>query len=166
MGPVDKLSSKKPMLDRIDRALLRALAVDARASGATLAALAGVAESTVSLRLRQLRSSGLIRGFRADVDLAALGAPLQAMIAVRLGNHSRPLVDSFRGAAPSWPGVVSLFHTAGAEDYLLHVVARDADDLRDFVLQFLASHPAVQHTTTNLIFEHVAGVGWQDLVAE
>lgn len=116
------------------------------------------------MRLRQLRSTGLIRGYRADIDLAALGASLQAMIAVRLGNHSRPEVDSFRAAAPTWPGVLSLFHTGGTDDYLLHVAARDADGLRDFVLSYLASHPAVQHTTTNLIFEHVDGQGWQELM--
>lgn len=158
------MASKKPVLDRIDRGLLRALAVDARASGAALATALGVAESTVSLRLRQLRAGGLVRGYRADVDLAALGISLQALIAVRLGQHSRTEVDSFRAAAPGWPGVLSMFHTAGADDYLLHVVARDAEDLREFVLRHLATHPAVQHSETNLIFEHVEGSGWHSLV--
>ena len=153
-------------LDRVDRALLRALSRDARASGAALATAVGVAESTVSLRLRSLRQRGLVRGYRADVDLAALGVSLQALIAVRLGQHSRAEVDRFRALAPTWPGVLSMFHTAGADDYLLHVVARDADALRDFVLEHLAAHPAVAHTETNLIFEHVEGGGWQDLVRD
>ena len=156
--------AKKAVLDRIDRALLRALAADARASGAALAAAVGVAESTVSTRLRSLRASGLIRGYRADVDLSVLGLSLQALIAVRLGQHNRKAVDSFRQAAPNRPGVLSMFHTAGADDYLLHVVAADAEGLRDFVLTHLATHPAVAHSETNLIFEHVDGRGWQDLV--
>jgi DNA-binding Lrp family transcriptional regulator len=59
-----------------------------------------------------------------------------------------------------------MFHTAGADDYLLHVVARDAEDLRRFVLSYLAGHPAVAHSETNLIFEHVEGRGWQALVDE
>lgn len=156
--------TKKPQLDRIDRALLRALSSDARASGAALATAVGVAESTVSARLRNLRASGLIRGYRADIDLSVLGLSLQALIAVRLGRHNRDAVDSFRAAAPTWPGVLSMFHTAGADDYLLHVVASDAEDLREFVLTHLATHPAVSHSETNLIFEHVDGSGWQDLV--
>lgn len=160
------MPSQKPALDRIDRALLRALASDARASGATLAAVVGVAESTISLRLRKLKASGLIRGYRADIDLSVVGISLQALIAVRLGQHSRAVVDSFRSAAPTWPGVLSMFHTAGADDYLLHVVARDAAGLREFVLQHLATHPAVKHSETNLIFEHVEGSGWQALVAD
>lgn len=155
----------KNSLDRIDRALLTALSRNARASGAALATTVGVAESTISLRLKALSRRGLVRGYRADVDLAALGVSLQALIAVRLGQHDRAQVDGFRAAAPTWPGVLSMFHTAGADDYLLHVVARDADDLRSFVLNHLAGHPAVQHSETNLIFEHVEGSGWQDLVA-
>ncbi len=155
--------SKKP-LDRIDRALLAALSRDARASGAVLAATVGVAESTISLRLRELRRRGLIRGYRADVDLAALGLALQAMIAVRLGRHGRDVIDDFRAQAVTWPGVISLFHTSGADDYLLHVAARDADALREFVLEHLTTHPAVEHAQTHLIFEHAVGTGWQELV--
>ncbi len=155
---------KKPVLDRIDQALLRALSADARASGAALATAVGVAESTVSTRLRNLRASGLVRGYRADIDLSVLGLSLQALIAVRLGQHNRAAVDSFRSAAPSWPGVVAMYHTAGKDDYLLHVVARSAEDLRDFVLTHLATHPAVAHSETNLIFERVEGSGWQALV--
>ena len=158
--------AKKPVLDRIDRALLRALSSDARASGAALATALGVAESTVSTRLRNLRASGLIRGYRADIDLSVVGISLQALIAVRLGRHDRSAVDSFRQAAPAWPGVLAMFHTAGADDYLLHVVAEDAESLRDFVLTYLATHPAVAHSETNLIFERVEGTGWQALVAD
>ena len=158
------MESKKPELDRVDRALLRALSVNARASGAALASEIGVAESTVSLRLRRLQQLGHIRGYRANIDLAALGASLQALISVRLAKHARVQIDDFRNAAPHWPGVIGLFHTAGADDYLLHVAAADASHLRDFVLEHLAEHPAVAHTETNLIFESVDGDGWQDLV--
>lgn len=154
---------KKP-LDRIDRALLVALSRDARASGAALATAVGAAESTVSLRLRQLRQRGVVRGYRADVDLTSLGVTIQALVAVRLGQHGRPAIDDFRRVAVTWPGVISLFHTSGADDYLLHVAARDSDALRDLMLQHITTHRAVQHAETHLIFEHVPGTGWQDLV--
>lgn len=150
-------------LDDVDRALVRALSQNARASGAALAAEVGVAESTVSARIRRLQSSGDIRGFRLDLDFDKV-APLQALISVRLVKHARGEVDRFREAAPTWPGVRSLFHMAGAEDYLLHVAANSATELRDFVLRYLASHPAVKRTQTNLIFEHADGTGWLDLL--
>ena len=155
---------QKPELDRVDRALLAALSKNARASGAALAAEVGVAESTVSLRLRRLQSLGTVRGYRVDVDLASLGVSLQALIAVRLVKHDRSEIDAFRNAVPHLPGVLGVFHMAGAEDYLLHVAARDAVELREFVLAHLTGHPAVAHTETNLIFEYADGDGWQKLV--
>lgn len=153
-------------LDRIDRALILALSSNARATGAQLAAELGVAESTVSQRLRKLQSSDVITGYHADVDLIELGIPLQALIAIRLVRHARSDIDDFRSIAPHLPGVVGLFHMAGSEDYLLHVAARDAGELRDFVLNHLTGHPAVAHTETNLIFEHVRGDGWLSLTEE
>ncbi|GAA1843371.1 Lrp/AsnC family transcriptional regulator [Agromyces salentinus] len=156
--------AEKPELDRVDRALLRALSGNARASGAALAAEVGVAESTVSLRLRRLQALGTVRGYRVEVDLASLGVSLQALIAIRLVKHDRSEIDAFRSQVPHLPGVISVYHMAGAEDYLLHVAARDAEELREFVLAHLTGHPAVAHTETNLIFEHVDGDGWDKLV--
>lgn len=150
-------------LDPLDRALLVALASQARASGSALAAQLGVAESTISLRLRRLQSEGVIEGFHAQVNLSRMGIPLQALIAVRLVRHAKKEIDEFRAQAPHFPGVLSLFHMAGADDYLLHVAARDAHELRDFVLNHLTGHPAVAHTETNLIFEHASGDGWTSL---
>jgi DNA-binding Lrp family transcriptional regulator len=150
-------------LDDVDRALVRALSRNARASGAALAAEVGIAESTVSTRIRRLQTAGDIRGYRVDLDFDRV-APLQALISVRLVKHARGDVDRFRDAAPTWPGVRSLFHMAGADDYLLHVAANSASELRDFVLQYLASHPAVRRTQTNLIFEHAEGTGWLELL--
>ncbi|MET0715740.1 Lrp/AsnC family transcriptional regulator [Mycetocola miduiensis] len=159
------MEPKKPQLDSTDRALLRALSANARASGSQLATDLGLAESTVSLRLRRLHQSGHITGYHADIDLAVLGAPLQALIAVQLAQHNRADIQKFRREAPTWPGVLSMFHMGGRDDYLMHVAARSTADLREFVVQYLTGHPAVAHTETNLVFEHAAGTGWQQLLA-
>ncbi len=158
------VSNHPPHLDATDRALLKALSANARMSGASLAASIGIAESTVSLRMKRLQADGYIRGYHADIDVAALGASLQALIAVRLTEHMKDQVDAFRQAAVTWPGVLSLFHMGGADDYLLHVVASNAVELRTFVLKHLAGHPAVAHTETNLIFEHAQGQGLEHLL--
>lgn len=134
-------------------------------SGAALAATTGVAESTVSLRIRRLHAEGYLRGYHADLDLAALGMTVQALVSIRLVSIVREDVESFRDEAPGWPGVLGLFQMAGVDDFLLHVAARDSSELRDFVLEHLAGHPAVAHTETNLIFDHVAGRGIEQLLA-
>jgi DNA-binding Lrp family transcriptional regulator len=158
------MESNIPLLDDIDRAVLRALSTNARVSGASLATSIGVAESTVSLRLRRLHAAGYIRGYHADIDVVALGITLQAMVSIRLVSIAREEVDRFRQLAPGWPGVLALFQMAGVDDFLLHVVARSAADLRDFVLEYLAANPAVEHTETNLIFDHAVGRGIAQLL--
>ena len=146
-------------LDEIDHAILTELSADGRIPNNALAERVGVAASTCLTRVRALRESGAIRGFHADVDPAALGLPLQALISVRLARHARAAVDAFRARSVRLPGVISVFHVAGAEDYVLHVRAASADALRDFVLDHLAVDQAVLHSQTSLIFEQARGLG-------
>lgn len=148
-------------LDALDQRLVELLAADARLPNNRLAELAGVAPSTALTRVRALRERGVIRGFHADVDLAALGRPLEAMIAIRLSVHSREQIESFTDHVRGLPAVLRIFHMAGATDYLLWVAASDAHDLREFVVEHLASDPAVAHAETSLIYEHVPGPGAQ-----
>jgi len=149
----------QPSLDAIDRAMLELLAEDARITNQRLAESVGIAPSTAVARLRSLRSRGVIRGFHAKVDLAALGRPLQALIAVRLAVHAREQIDAFTGTVRQLSGVVMVFHLAGATDYLVWVAAADAHELREFVVDHLATHPAVAHAETSLIYEHSRGPG-------
>jgi DNA-binding Lrp family transcriptional regulator len=150
---------QQPVVDEIDRAMLELLAADARMTNQRLAERVGVAPSTALSRLRALRERGVIRGFHAELDLAALGRPLQALIAVRLAVHAREQIDAFTAAVRELPGVLMVFHLAGATDYLVWVAARDAQDLRDFVVDHLATHSAVSHAETSLIYEHSRGPG-------
>jgi DNA-binding Lrp family transcriptional regulator len=146
-------------LDDTDRALLEALSEDARIPNSKLAERVGVAPSTALQRVRALRAAGVLRGFHAEVDLAALGRPLQAMVAVRLAVHNREQIETFTNAVRELPGVLTVFHLAGATDYLVWLAAADAQDLREFVVEHLATNPAVAHAETSLIYEHRRGPG-------
>jgi DNA-binding Lrp family transcriptional regulator len=149
----------QPPLDATDRAIVEAVGRDARITNQRLAELVGVAPSTALARLRALRARGVVRGFHAEVDLAALGRPLQAMIAVRLAVHAREEIDAFTRAVRALPGVLMVFHLTGVTDYLVWVAATDAQDLREFVVDHLATHPSVAHAETSLIYEHTRGPG-------
>src|SRR3954465_13823488 len=146
-------------IDDTDRAILEALTEDARIPNNRLAERLGIAPSTCLQRVRALRRSGVLRGFHAEIDLAALGRPLQAMVAVRLAVHNREQIDTFTSAIRALPGVLTVFHLAGATDYLVWLPAADAQDLREFVVDHLATHPAVAHAETSLIYEHRRGPG-------
>jgi DNA-binding Lrp family transcriptional regulator len=146
-------------VDEVDRAILELVAQDARITNQRLAERVGIAPSTANARLRSLRERGVIRGFHAEVDLAALGRPLQALIAVRLTVHERNQIDDFTNAVRALPGVLMVFHLTGVTDYLVWVAAADAQGLREFVVDHLATHPSVAHAETSLIYEHQRGPG-------
>ena len=146
--------SVRPGLDETDRRIVLELARDARIPNNTLAERAGVAPSTCLGRVRALRERGVIRGYHADVDPAALGRPLQAMIAVRLQSNARGHIRAFVRDVARLPEVLNVFFLAGKDDFLLHVAAASTEDLRDFV-ESLSSNADVAYTETSLIFEHV-----------
>ena len=141
-------------LDDIDRSLVRELARDARLANNALAERVGIAPSTCLGRVRALRERGVIRGYHADVDQAALGRPLQAMIAVRLQSDARDRIRGFAAEVAAQPEVLNVFFLAGKDDFLLHVAAASTAALRDFV-EILSSTDAVSYTETSLIFEHI-----------
>jgi DNA-binding Lrp family transcriptional regulator len=143
----------------VDRRIISELAADGRLPNNALADRVGIAPSTCLARVRALQRSGVIRGFHADIDPAALGFPLQAVIKVRLGSHNRDHVKRFTAALPEIPGVLQVFHVAGEDDYLIHVAADSAEGLRDLVLEHLNVHPVVRHTETHLVFERFPGRG-------
>jgi Lrp/AsnC family leucine-responsive transcriptional regulator len=70
-------------LDDVDQRMLEALAGDARMSLKELAQAAGLSSPSAAERLRRLQERGVISAFTIDVDPAALGYPLQAIVRIR-----------------------------------------------------------------------------------
>lgn len=144
-------------LDEVDRRILSALHADARISNSALADAVGVAPSTCHGRVRRLQDLGVIRGFYADIDPAAIGLPLQAMVSVSLQANARGKIGRFIQQIRSRPQVIDVYFLAGADDFIIHVAARDTDHLRSFVVDNLNADADVAGTQTSLIFEHLRG---------
>lgn len=146
-------------LDEVDLQLLAALSERADITNKALATRLGLAESTCAHRVRALRDRGVIRDTRVRLDPAALGYPLQAIIKVRLINHTGPKVTALFDALVAIPRVLQVFHVAGVDDFLVHVAVEDAAALRDIVLEHITVHPVVRGTETQLVFELRDGSG-------
>jgi DNA-binding Lrp family transcriptional regulator len=149
----------RPAVDGVDLRILSALVEDARLPNNALAARVGVAPSTCLARVRALRDRGVVRGYHADVDPAAFGRPIQAMIAVRLQSNARSHIPAFMTKIAQLPEVLNVYFLGGANDFLVHIAATGTENLRDFVVVNLSGNPDVALTETNLIFEHVRGRG-------
>jgi DNA-binding Lrp family transcriptional regulator len=145
-----------PNLDEIDLRLVRALQENARRSNKELAALAGVAQSTCSERIRSLVARGVLTGFHAAVDQGLLGRPLEAIVAVRLRPQSREAVDAFRAFVLSRPETLTLFEVTGSSDCLLHLAVGDMGELRSFILDRLTQRTEVADVQTSTIYQRTS----------
>ena len=141
-------------LDQIDFGILASLQRDARLSNKDLAGENNISPSTCLERVRRLRSIGALQGFHAEIDPAALGIGVQAMISVRFNQHAQVSFDRLRDEMLGIPEVVALYLLAGSQDVLVHVAVRDVVHLRTLVCDTFMAHADVGHIETALIFEH------------
>ncbi len=141
-------------LDRIDGDILVALQNNARLSNKELASSVGLAPSSCLERVRRLQDAGVLRGYHAEVDPSAVGVEIEALVAVRLSEHSRDMVDAFHKRALEHEEVVAVYYLAGATDFLIHVAVRSPSHLRDLVVEAFSTPGEVARVETSLIFEH------------
>ncbi len=139
-------------LDRTDCDILRQLRKNARLPNKTLAERVGVAPSTALERVRRLREGGALTGYHAEIDPAAIGIGLQAMVSVRLDRHTRADLDAFHAWLLTLREVMAFYHVAGRNDFLVHVAVRDSSHLRDFAMDAFTTRSEVAHIETSLIF--------------
>lgn len=131
-GKIMKMPSPaSDTLDSIDRALIRALAQNARQPVSALAQLVGLSAPSVTDRLRRLEGSGLLAGYTIDLDLKALGYRLSAIVRVKplpgqLHWVQRLLEDQ--------PAVIECDKVTGDDCFIVRIVLRDIEEL-DAILE-------------------------------
>ena len=135
-------------MDDIDRAILATLEKHGRISNNELAEQVGLSPSPCLRRVRRLEETGVICGYRALVDPAAVGRGLRVFAGVRLIRHARADVVAFERAVIRLPEVVHTHHVTGNYDYLLQVEVADLPAYEDFHANRLANLPSVAAVTS------------------
>ncbi|WP_258396768.1 Lrp/AsnC family transcriptional regulator [Streptomyces sp. Amel2xB2] len=123
-------------MDALDRALLSELAADPRLATAELARRIEVSVPTARDRLRRLQESGVIRGYRLDIDPAALGYPVAAFVRVRPGPGQLPKIAEL---AQSLPQVSECHRVTGEDCFLIKVHAADVSSFEDVLDRFCST---------------------------
>jgi Lrp/AsnC family leucine-responsive transcriptional regulator len=141
-------ATPKIEVDELDLALLRALATDARQSQRALARAVGMSPPAVADRLARLERAGAIRGYRADIDWAALGSPVVVYLAVTAGPGME--LSGIIRAIRELPEAEHMSVVTGGFDLLVRLRVRDHAHLRDLLLSNIFQIPGVQRTETFL----------------
>jgi Lrp/AsnC family transcriptional regulator, leucine-responsive regulatory protein len=135
-------------MDKVDRSILAVLDTDGRISNAELAQRVGLSPSPCLRRVRRLERTGVIRGYRAVIDPAAIGRSLRVLVGVRLVRHARTDVLAFERAVTKLPEVRYTFHVVGNYDYILQVEVADLPAYENFHANQLANLPSIAAVTS------------------
>jgi Lrp/AsnC family leucine-responsive transcriptional regulator len=140
-------------LDRFDVAILRLLAEDARMSQRRLAREVGMSPPAVAERVARLERSGVIRGYRVDVDRRALGFGLVVYVGVIAvqGPDQADVVRSL-GALPE---VEDVHVVTGPKDLLVRLRVRDHEHLRELLFDRIWNLPGIERTETYISLGHM-----------
>jgi Lrp/AsnC family transcriptional regulator, leucine-responsive regulatory protein len=138
-------------LDAIDARILRELAGEGRLSNAELAERVGLSASACSRRVQELERRGIIRGYRAILNGAALGRGFTAYVAVGLSQHTKAEQEAFERAMADAPAVRECHNVTGAIEYLLRVEVGDLAAYKHFHSEVLGALPQVSTITSYIV---------------
>jgi Lrp/AsnC family leucine-responsive transcriptional regulator len=146
-------------LDKLDKAILRALQDNGRETYDVVGEQVGLSPSAVLRRVKRMEESGIIDRYVALVRPESVGLGLTAYINVRLEkhteNHKRNPMDVFRASVQSWPEVVECVALTGEMDFLLRVVVEDMAHYSRFIMETLLKHASVQDCKTSFVLDRV-----------
>ena len=106
-------------------------------------------------RLRELERSGVITGYRALVNPAAVGMGFEALVQITLERSDAGTVASFEAALAELPQIRHAERLFGDPDYLLRVTARDLDSFATLRDQKLATLPGVHRLTSTIVMKRI-----------
>lgn len=134
----------QPLLDQTDRKIIGELLADGRVSLAELGRRVSLSSPAVAERVRRLERSGVITGYRAEIDPRALGYQLTAIVRIKPAPRQLARIPELAAEIPE----ISECHRITGEDcFFLKVHLRSIDDLSELLDRFLV----YGETTTSLI---------------
>ena len=147
--------ANRPLLDRIDLKILRALQQDGRISNLKLAESVALSPTAVLARVQRLSKEGVIQGYEARLDAVKLGVGLMVFVEVLLDKTSAGVFEAFKAAVQVRPEILECHMVAGGFDYLLKTRLPDMNAYREFAGSVLWQLPGVRETRTYAVMEEV-----------
>ena len=136
------------VLDQADRRILRELQRDSSRPVAQIAEAVGLSHAPCWRRIQRLRTDGFIVREAAILDWQKLGWELELFVLLKASPHGRANVEEFRRTVMQHERVLGYYIMMGNVDAMLHVVARNIRDYKDFYLEHLATLPYISEISS------------------
>jgi Lrp/AsnC family transcriptional regulator, leucine-responsive regulatory protein len=138
-------------LDEIDRGILRELQENARISWSELGRRVGLTPPAVADRVRRLEESGVIVGYRAQVDPARVGLPLTAFVRVSARSAARTELSE---VLPNYEEVLEAHRVTGVDCFVMKVAVRDVGHLQEVIDRLMPFGDTVTSIVLSSPVEH------------
>jgi Lrp/AsnC family leucine-responsive transcriptional regulator len=143
-------------MDRYDRQILRVLQEEGRISNQDLADRIGLSPSPCLRRVRALEESGVVTGYRAQLDAKALGYTLMALIYISMDKHTPERFEHFEKAVSQIPEVLECLLVTGQDaDYQIKVVVSDMDAFQELLLNRITRIQGVTGVHSSFVLRRV-----------
>jgi DNA-binding Lrp family transcriptional regulator len=139
-------------LDKFDWAILNELQTNGRLTNAELAQRVGLSAAPCWRRVRALEESGVIKGYRAEIDRQKVGLDVLAFVRLDAERNRGDITRQLEDAILKIPEVVSCHYISGTGTFELQVVSRDLNSFSQFAREVLINLPNVKdlHTSFSL----------------
>lgn len=149
------MPNDRTVLDRFDHAILAVLATEGRISATALSRRIGLSKSPVQTRIKRLEETGVITGYRANLDRVRMGQAHVAFVEVRLSDTREAALQAFNRAVLMVPEIEQCHMIASRFDYLLKVRTADIQDYRRVLAERISALPHITSTSTYVAMEAV-----------
>jgi len=146
-------------VDRVDRAIVTRLQADGRIANVDLADAVSLSPSACLRRVKALEDSGLISGYRAEVDRARAGLGLTAFVGLRVQGHSRQTSSQIAQALTAIPAVVACYVISGSDDFMVEVATSDLAGYEQVLLDRILAIPSVTEAHSTFAIRTVLSRG-------
>ncbi|WP_288398046.1 Lrp/AsnC family transcriptional regulator [uncultured Acinetobacter sp.] len=142
-------------MDKMDKKILAELQQNGRLSLTELAEKIGLSLSPCHRRVRALEESGVIRGYRAQLEPALIGLQFTTIVFVTLRDGDKASVSAFEEAVIEISQIVQAQRLFGDPDYMLHVVTKDLLSFQKLYDERLSAMPNVQRLISTMVMKNV-----------
>lgn len=146
---------QKNDIDAVDRKIVAVLQKDGRITNLRLSEAVGLSPSACLARHRRLERLGVIKGYRAEIDLGKLSPHIRVLLQIRLARHSTSDFRHLGKLLQDDERVVEAAEISGGMDYYASLCVGDMDELRDFIDDLTGRAPVIEAVNSFIVL-HVA----------
>ena len=138
-------------VDKFDLAILKVLQEDARASLQDISKRVGLSSTPCWNRIRKMEAAGVIQGYTARIDPAAIGFTETVIVQVTLESHTDETLYDFGRTLEQIPEVLEAYLVSGDYDYYIRIAVKDTRDYERLLRERLYRIPGIRHSKSSFV---------------